>query len=146
MALATVNKKHQYDKGPQLARQIHADLRKLPNTSVAKLRKKDADRFTNAFLDCYQLYGKVQELLPMPHMFDDDKGTILAALEDTEKLLQPFLKSRNVRMAKLTPIWLDLIQHFRWLIMINDGSAEIEKTDGHLYQSGREFVASLDHE
>ena len=146
MTPVPVNEKQQSKKGRQLAKQIHADLRKLPNLSVAKLSKKDADKFIDTFLDCYQLYREVQELLPIPGMFDDEKGTLLAVLEDSEKLLQPFLKSKNARIAKLTPIWLDLLQQFRWLIMINDGVAEMRNTDDKIYKSASEFMASLDHE
>ena len=146
MTPVTVNQKRQIKQGLQLARQIQADLRKLPNLSSEKLGKKDEDTFIDTFLDCYQLYRKVQQSLPMPSMLDDENGTILTILEDSEKLLQQWKKSKNVRIAKLAPIWLDLIQQFRWLIMINDGVADMRKTDDKIYKSAGAFMASLDHE
>ena len=146
MTPVTVNQKRQSKQGLQLARQIQADLRKLPNLSSEKLGKKDEDTFIDTFLDCYQLYRKVQQSLPMPSMLDDENGTILTILEDAEKLLQQCKKSKNVRIARLTPIWLDLIQQFRWLIMINDGVADMRKTDDKIYKSAGAFMASLDHE
>ena len=146
MTPVTVNEKHQGKKGQQLARQINADLRKLPNMPVEKLRKKDVDTFFDIFLEYYTLYRKVQELVPSSRMLDDENGTILSALENSETRLRPFLESNDVRIAKLTPAWLDLIQQFRWLIMINDGVAEMRKTDDKIYTSGSSFMASLDHE
>ena len=146
MTPVTVNQKRQSKQGLQLARQIQADLRKLPNLSIEKLGKKDEDTFIDTFLDCYQLYRKVQKALPMPSMLDDENGSILTILEDAEKLLQQCKKSKNVRIARLTPIWLDLIQQFRWLIMINDGVADMRKTDDKIYKSAGAFMASLDHE
>lgn len=146
MAPATMSEKRQSRKGQQLAKKIHADLGLLPNLLVRKLSKKEEDKFIDIFLDSYQIYQKVQKALPMSGMFDDENGTLIALIEDSERLLRDFLKSKNTRVARITPIWLDLLQQLRWSIMIHDGAAEMRKTDGKIYKNANDFMASLDHE
>ena len=146
MAPATTSESRQSRKGQQLAKQIHADLGLLPSLSYRKLSKKEEDKFIDTFLDSYQIFLKVQKALPMSGMFDDENGTLITLIEDSERLLRDFLKSKNTRVVRITPIWLDLLQQLRWSIMIHDGVAEMRKTDGKVYKSASDFMASLDHE
>lgn len=146
MAPATMSENRQSRKGQLLAKQIHADLGLLPNLPVRRLSKKEEDKFIDTFLDSYQIYQKVQRALPMSGMFDDEHGTLVALIEDSERLLRDFLKSKNTRVARVTPIWLDLLQQLRWSIMIHDGAAETRKTDEKVYKKANDFMASLDRE
>lgn len=146
MSSLIIDEEARCKKGQRLAKQLReVSRRNLSNLPAERLTKKHLHTIQEAFLDCYGIYIKMQEELPVPRVIDES-GTIVDQLEKYEQRLQHYLNSKDDQIVRWTRAWLDLLQKFRWLIMINDGLSDIEQTDGPLFQSGRDLVASLDYE
>ncbi len=145
MPPSTVNDEQRCKDGKRLARQLRTVSQRNLSNLPKKLTKKDLDTIQDAFLDCYKIYLEMRNQLPIPRMIDE-KGTTVAQLEKSEEKLETYLNAQDGRIVKWVRAWLHLLQEVRWLITINDGLDDAQKTDGTIYKTAHEFAASLDCE
>ena len=135
------------DKRQDFAEQIRAVNRRVASNlrDKKKLTKKDLDSIKNLFLDYYEIYMHVKRSVTRPEILDES-GIIVSAFEEYERHFRSYLQSNNDKVVEWSLNWIDLLQEFRWLILINDGLVDKPNADDKVSTDVDEFMASLDKE
>jgi len=135
------------DKRQDFVEQIRAVNRRVASNlrDKKKLTKKDLDSIKNLFLDYYEIYMHVKRSVTRPEILDES-GIIVSTFEEYERHFRSYLQSNNDKVVEWSLNWIDLLQEFRWLILINDGLADKPNADDKVSTDVDEFMASLDKE